>query len=92
MIDEADVCCLVDPGALDPEVRTLGDHLALSRDLLLALALAGCGHAGAVSVPWERPAPPAGLTLTDLHAVDDLQTAFNQDAGKPRLILLVSPT
>ena len=59
---------------------------------LLALALAGCGHAGAVSVPWERPAPPAGLTLTDLHAVDDLQTAFNQDAGKPRLILLVSPT
>ena len=33
-----DVCCLVDPSALDPEVRTLGDHLALSRDLLIALA------------------------------------------------------
>ena len=59
---------------------------------LLALALAGCGHAGAVSVPWERPAPPAGLTLTDLHEVGDLQNAFNQDAGKPRLVLLVSPT
>jgi DNA-binding transcriptional ArsR family regulator len=26
------------PGALDPEIRTLGDHLALSRDLLIALA------------------------------------------------------
>ena len=38
MMGEADVCCLVDPSALDPEVRTLGDHLALSRDLLIALA------------------------------------------------------
>jgi DNA-binding transcriptional ArsR family regulator len=37
-VGEADVCCLVDPSALDPEVRTLGEHLALSRDLLLALA------------------------------------------------------
>jgi len=38
ILDEADMCCLVDPSALDPEVRTLGDHLALSRDLLIALA------------------------------------------------------
>ena len=38
MLNEVDVCCLVDPSALDPEVRTLGDHLALSRDLLIALA------------------------------------------------------
>ena len=38
VLNEADVCCLVDPSALDPEVRTLGDHLALSRDLLIALA------------------------------------------------------
>ena len=59
---------------------------------LLALALAGCGHAGAVSAPWERSAPPAGLTLTDLHTIGHLQSAFNQDTGKPRLILLVSPT
>ena len=58
----------------------------------LALTLAGCGHAGAVVAPWDRPAPPAGLTLTDLHAIGDLQSTFNQDAGKPRLILLVSPT
>ena len=35
---ERDLCCLVDPGALDPEVRTLGEHLAVSRDLLIALA------------------------------------------------------
>jgi predicted small lipoprotein YifL len=59
---------------------------------LLALALAGCGHAGGVTLPWDRPAPPAGITLTDLHDVGDLQTVFNQDNGKPRLIMLVSPT
>ena len=35
---DSDVCCLVDPTSLDPEVRTLGDHLALSRDLLIALS------------------------------------------------------
>jgi DNA-binding transcriptional ArsR family regulator len=33
-----DVCCLVDPDALDPEVRSLGQHLAVSRDLLIVLA------------------------------------------------------
>jgi ArsR family transcriptional regulator, arsenate/arsenite/antimonite-responsive transcriptional repressor len=38
VIDRQDVCCLVDPAALDPEVRSLGDHLAISRNLLIALA------------------------------------------------------
>ena len=38
MVNEQDLCCLVDPGALDPEVRSLGEHLAISRDLLTALA------------------------------------------------------
>ena len=59
---------------------------------MLALALAGCGHAGGLTLPWDRPAPPAGITLTDLHDVGDLQTVFNQDAGKVRLLLLLSPT
>lgn len=38
IVGDQDVCCLVDPAALDPEVRSLGEHLAVSRNLLLALA------------------------------------------------------
>jgi len=53
------------------------------------LVVAGCRHA---SLPFGSAHPPEGLTLTDLHTMSDLQTLFNQDAGKPRLILLVSPT
>jgi hypothetical protein len=60
--------------------------------VLLSVVVAGCGHAGTLIMPWDRPAPPAGVTLTDLHGISDIQTVFNRDAGKPRLIMLVSPT
>ena len=30
--------------------------------------------------------------LTDLNSIEEFQAIFNQDAGKPRLILLLSPT
>ena len=30
--------------------------------------------------------------LTDLTGIDQIQIAFNRDAGHPRLILLLSPT
>jgi hypothetical protein len=59
---------------------------------LLALVMVACGHSAVVSVPWDRPAPPAGMSLTELRDIGDLQTVFNRDVGKPRLIMLVSPT
>jgi DNA-binding transcriptional ArsR family regulator len=37
-VDETDLCCLRNPDAREPNVRTLGDYLAVSRDLLDALA------------------------------------------------------
>jgi len=33
-----------------------------------------------------------GVTLTDVHTIEDLRSRFNQDQGAPRLVLLVSPT
>ena len=34
----------------------------------------------------------AAPKLSDLRGVDDLKALFNNDAGKVRLVLLVSPT
>ena len=36
-----------------------------------------------------KPAPP---TLSNISSVDELKGRFNADAGKPRIILLLSPT
>jgi hypothetical protein len=41
--------------------------------------------------PWGVGAEPPA-TLTDLHDVEALRVLFNQDAGRPRLLLLLSPT
>lgn len=35
---------------------------------------------------------PGQAPLTDLQSIETLRTQFNQDVGKTRLILLVSPT
>ena len=43
--------------------------------------------------PWEGNQPIyAAPSLSDLKSVDELKTLFNQDRGKPRLVLLLSPT
>jgi hypothetical protein len=39
-----------------------------------------------------RPAPPPGVTLTDLQSVEQLRATFNADRGSPRLIVILSPT
>jgi hypothetical protein len=31
-------------------------------------------------------------TVSELDAIDDLRAQFNEDAGEPRLILLLSPS
>jgi hypothetical protein len=41
---------------------------------------------------FASPANAAAPVLDDLLSVDDLQSAFNRDAGKVRLVLLLSPT
>jgi hypothetical protein len=53
--------------------------------LATLLATANAGGGGAVHA---KPAP----RLTDLHRIDQLRTLFNSAAGRPRLIILVSPT
>jgi hypothetical protein len=35
---------------------------------------------------------PAGLAVTDLHDVGQLQARFNNDQGAPRLVLALAPT
>jgi len=35
---------------------------------------------------------PAGLAVTDLHDVGQLQARFNADQGAPRLVLALAPT
>jgi hypothetical protein len=35
---------------------------------------------------------PAGLTVTDLDSVGQLQARFNADKGVPRLVLALAPT
>jgi hypothetical protein len=35
---------------------------------------------------------PAGLTVTDLGDVGQLQARFNADQGAPRLVLVLAPT
>jgi hypothetical protein len=35
---------------------------------------------------------PAGLAVTDLHDLGQLQARFNADRGVPRLVLALAPT
>jgi hypothetical protein len=51
----------------------------LAAVLALGAVLTGCRG--------SRPA-----TLADIQSVDELKSAFNRDAGKPRVVLLLSPT
>ena len=54
------------------------------RTLLLGLWAALCAG-------WAQPAPAPPHSVLN-EAGEPLRTRFNQDAGKTRLLLLVSPT
>jgi len=41
--------------------------------------------------PFMVPDAP-GVTLTDVHSINDLEARFNEAAGDTRLVLFVSPT
>ncbi len=69
----------------------------MSRALILAATLAflltGCGAS------TQRPpansstaGPPVTGQLADLHSIKQLTSAFNDAAGQPRLVVLMSPT
>jgi hypothetical protein len=49
--------------------------------VVLLLITAGSGGCGS-----DR------ATLSNLNGIDELKARFNRDAGKPRIVLLLSPT
>ena len=53
--------------------------------------LVGCDQAASVVARPSAPAPGT-RPLEDIQSVDQLTARFTQDVGKPRLVLLVSPT
>jgi hypothetical protein len=56
--------------------------------VLALLVTAGCGGSHSKAAPTHRtPATPPQLT-----SIAQLRSAFNREAGEPRLIVLISPT
>ena len=65
----------------------------LKRRRLIAVGLAALALLGAQVGSLEiAPSLVAAPSLSDLRGVGELKDLFNKDAGKVRLILLVSPT
>lgn len=64
-----------------------------ARALVAAFALWATFGAIDARTRWNTAQPiHAAPTLSDLKSVDELKALFNQDRGKTRLVLLLSPT
>jgi hypothetical protein len=55
----------------------------------VAILVIGVSQAGQGPLSGSLAAAPS---LIDLRSPDEIRTQFNRDAGKVRLVLLVSPT
>lgn len=66
--------------------KTLSKRSMLGILILLALVSLG------VYIESRPRLVPGQEPLTDIQDIETLRTQFNKDAGKTRLILLVSPT
>jgi hypothetical protein len=76
--------------SMPPSVRARRSRRPLLAILLaLAVASSACGSG---ANPETEESPPRSATVTELRNVSELGDRFNQDAGKVRLILLISPT
>jgi hypothetical protein len=57
--------------------------------LMLVVLVAGCGDDGG---SYDVASPPQANGVEELSNILDLRAAFEADAGKPRVIVLFSPT
>jgi hypothetical protein len=62
--------------------------------LLLALGVvaSACTSDGASTVGGQTEVPSAEVRVTTVQTLSQLRDRFNEDAGKVRLVLLLSPT
>lgn len=67
------------------------NKLVSERRILAILLLVIVGLLGVYLETRPRLAPGQAL-LTDVRNIETLRAQFNQDVGKTRLIILVSPT
>ena len=64
----------------------------LSKRNLLALAALLIGILLVVRFESQPQGEPAQGRLTEIQSIETLRAQFNRDAGKTRLIMLLSPT
>ena len=65
---------------------------ARAKRRIRSLAAAALLAASALPYSASQAAPRPEPELVDLQSVDDLRGAFDRDAGRVRLVLLLSPT